>query len=109
MHIDRDAGEPPDPVSLLGPEPSSHGQLIGLGVQFAAAIVLCVFVGQWVDRRFGAGPWGVLVGAGVGFAAGFYALLRAARRVNRTEESRVTAKTGRDSRDNGPPPGRGDP
>ena len=108
MHTDRGAREPPDPVSQLGPERSSHGQLIGLGAQFAAAIVLFVFVGQWVDRRFGTGPWGVLVGAAVGFATGFYALLRAADRVNKTEEDRVTDKTGSVRSDRRAPPGRGD-
>jgi F0F1-type ATP synthase assembly protein I len=56
---------------------ASPGRFVGLGVQFAAAILLGVFGGQWVDRRFGSDPWGVLLGAFAGFGAGFYGIYRA--------------------------------
>lgn len=54
------------------------GKHLILGVQFAGAIILGVYAGLWADKRFGASPWGVLVGAGLGFAGGFYSLYRVA-------------------------------
>jgi F0F1-type ATP synthase assembly protein I len=84
--MDTDRGPNPPPVRLRRSDgkpdgqPDGPGRLVGLGFQFAGAIVLCVLAGQWADRRFGTDPWGVLSGAVVGFAAGFYALVKAARR-----------------------------
>lgn len=80
MHRDGDPTPPPDPLRRYDQGPSGAGRLFGLGFQFAGAILLCVLVGQWVDRRFGTEPWGVLAGAMVGFAAGLYALVRAGER-----------------------------
>lgn len=71
---------PPKPSPL--PEDrgkTSGGALAGLGVQFAAAIVGCVLLGNWIDGRYGTRPWGVLIGAAVGFASGFYSIFRAAK------------------------------
>jgi ATP synthase protein I len=55
---------------------SGAGQYIGGGIQFAAAIFLFLFVGQWLDRRLGTEPWLLLLGVFVGAAAGFYSLYR---------------------------------
>jgi F0F1-type ATP synthase assembly protein I len=46
----------------------------GVGLQFAASIVLFLYLGQWVDRRFGSEPWGLLVGVFVGAGAAFYSM-----------------------------------
>jgi ATP synthase protein I len=46
------------------------------GFEFAVAILLGVFAGQWLDRRIGTGPWLVILGVVVGAAAGFYNLYR---------------------------------
>ena len=80
----------PDP--LPGEGGKSGSALAGLGLQFGVAIVVCVLVGNWVDKRYGTGPWGVLVGAGVGFAAGFHSIFRAAK------ADEIRDKTGKDSR-----------
>ena len=48
----------------------------GLGLQFAVSIVLFLYVGQWVDRRLGSKPWGLLVGVFVGAGAAFYSMYR---------------------------------
>lgn len=53
------------------------GKVFSLGFQFAAAIILFAYAGLWADRRFDSSPWGVLVGAFIGFGAGVYALYRA--------------------------------
>ncbi|HEX8244026.1 MAG TPA: AtpZ/AtpI family protein [Longimicrobium sp.] len=42
-------------------------QYAGLGVTFAAGIVLFTLLGVWVDERLGTSPWGVLLGVFLGF------------------------------------------
>jgi F0F1-type ATP synthase assembly protein I len=37
--------------------------LAGLGLQFGLGLVIGAFAGQWVDRRFGSDPFGLLAGA----------------------------------------------
>ena len=54
------------------------GKVLGLGFQFAIVVIAFGYAGSWADRRFGTGPWGVIVGAGVGFGAGFYSVYRVA-------------------------------
>ena len=48
----------------------------GVGLQFAASILLFLYAGQWVDRRFGTKPWGMLNGVFGGAGAAFYSLYR---------------------------------
>jgi F0F1-type ATP synthase assembly protein I len=52
------------------PDVASAGQYAGLGVTFAAAIVLFTLGGNWVDKRLGTEPWGVLLGVMLGFGLG---------------------------------------
>jgi ATP synthase protein I len=63
------------------------GKVLSLGFQFAAAIMLCGYAGLWADREFGTSPWGVLVGALIGFAAGFYSLYRVATASERGDDT----------------------
>ncbi len=46
------------------------------GMQFAAGVLICLYAGEWLDRRLGTTPWLVIVGAFLGAAAGFLALYR---------------------------------
>jgi len=66
----------------------------GVGFDFAAAVVCFVLVGWWIDRHYGCGPWGVLVGAGLGLVGGTYNLIR--QGLAATKEA---AKYDHDSRD----------
>lgn len=57
----------------------AHGEaarVMGVGLQFAAAIVLFLLLGQWLDERFGTEPWLLITGVMVGAAGGFYSLYR---------------------------------
>jgi F0F1-type ATP synthase assembly protein I len=54
----------------------SGGDFAGLGIQFAAAIVLFVFIGQWLDRRFGDTGMFTIAGVFVGAAGAFYNMYR---------------------------------
>ena len=50
--------------------PSSGGlsgaDFAGVGLQFAAAIVIFLFAGQWVDRKLGTSGWFTLAGVFIG-------------------------------------------
>lgn len=49
---------------------------MGVGLQFAGAIVLFLFLGRWLDSRLGTEPWLLLAGVLVGSVAGFISLYR---------------------------------
>jgi F0F1-type ATP synthase assembly protein I len=53
--------------------------MVGIGIQFAVTLLICIFAGQWLDRRLGTGPWLLLVGMMVGAAVGFWSLMRASK------------------------------
>jgi ATP synthase protein I len=55
---------------------SQAGEVMGVGLQFAASILLFLFLGRWLDGRLGTEPWLLLLGVLVGATAGFYALYR---------------------------------
>jgi F0F1-type ATP synthase assembly protein I len=57
-----------------GPNP-----MAGIGIQFAVTLLVCVFAGQWLDRRLGTGPWLILVGMIIGGGVGFWTLVRAGK------------------------------
>lgn len=58
------------------PDPMRYASL---GMEFIAAFGLMLFLGYLVDRHYGTLPAFTLVGAGVGFAAGMYRLIRRAK------------------------------
>jgi ATP synthase protein I len=64
-------------------------QYAGVGLQFAGAIVLFLFLGRWADERLGTEPWLLLIGVFVGAGAGFYALYRQLVIAPREEQERA--------------------
>lgn len=52
------------------------GQVLGVGLQFAASILLFLFLGRWLDGQLGTDPWLLLMGVVIGSTAGFYSLYR---------------------------------
>ena len=72
--------------------PGEHSPwaLAGLGVQFFVSIMLCVYAGTWLDRRFDTSPLFVLGGLFVGGGGTFYASYR---RLMKPAGSRVTDDT----------------
>lgn len=65
---DRDpsSGRPVPPGEI------SPWAVAGLGVEFAVALVLFGYAGQWVDQRLGISPVGVLAGVLLGAGGTFY-------------------------------------
>lgn len=61
-----------------GPNP-----MVGLGLQFVVTVLVCLFLGQWLDRKLGTSPWLLLTGMLLGAGIGLWTMLR----VMRQEES----------------------
>jgi F0F1-type ATP synthase assembly protein I len=51
-------------------------RLMGLGLQFVIAILLCLYGGMWLDTKLKTAPWLMLIGALIGASAGFYSMFR---------------------------------
>lgn len=49
---------------------------VGLGVELIIPVLVGVFGGAWLDRRFGTTPWLVVAGSLLGIAAGFLNFFR---------------------------------
>jgi F0F1-type ATP synthase assembly protein I len=54
----------------------SVGEYAGLGIQFAASIVVFLYLGQWLDRKLGTAPWLLLAGVFIGAGGSFYSMYR---------------------------------
>ncbi len=52
------------------------GRYAGLGLQFAASILLFLYLGQWLDKRLGTEPLFLYVGVFTGAGAAFYSMYR---------------------------------
>lgn len=65
----------------------SAGDFAGVGVQFAVAILLFLFLGKWADARLGTAPVFLILGTFVGAASGFYSMYRKVTAATRREQS----------------------
>jgi len=82
-------GEPPRDSKPTGEV--SPWALAGLGMQFFVAILVFVYAGNWLDRRFGTSPLfllgGVLVGGGGVFYSGYRRITAPGAPNTRNDES----------------------
>jgi hypothetical protein len=76
----------PPPPPRLADLLREAGPLLGLGMQFALMIVICLAIGLWVDNRYLIAPWGTLVGGIVGIVGGFYHFLKTVTRHTRNNK-----------------------
>lgn len=72
---------PGDFGSSLGQAYRKAGPYLSLGIEFIAAILLCLFAGRWLDGKLGTAPFLMLFGAFFGMAVGFYNLYRTSIRL----------------------------
>jgi F0F1-type ATP synthase assembly protein I len=59
------------------------GPFLTLGLQLAIAVVVFLFLGRWLDQKFGTTPWLTLAGAAIGIAGGLIKFLRTALRLGK--------------------------
>lgn len=57
-----------------------------VGIEMGLSVGLGYLAGDWIDSRFGCGPWGMIGFVLLGSAAGFLGLARALRRMKRLED-----------------------
>ena len=55
---------------------SSAALFAGVGLQFALSILVFVYLGNWVDRRFGTALWILLAALFFGAGGSFYSMYR---------------------------------
>ena len=78
---------------------SSGADFAGLGIQFAGAIILFLFVGQWVDKKLGTDGLFTIIGVFVGGGGAFYNMYRKITAAQRRDDEERSANRGRDPRD----------
>ena len=83
---------------------SNVGQYAGLGLQFAASILLFLYVGQWLDRRFGTAPVFLLLGVFLGAGGSFYSMYRKLMAAQEREERDRAERKARESQGRDAPP-----
>jgi F0F1-type ATP synthase assembly protein I len=66
-----------------GKDDPNWGKYAAVGLQMAVGVALGVIVGNWLDKKYGWEPWGLLVGTMLGLAGGMYLLIKDAMRMNK--------------------------
>ncbi len=73
----------------------SGGQMAGVGLQFAVAVVVFLFFGQWLDRKFGTDPVLTIICVFAGAGAAFYSMYRKLMAANAAEDAARNARKGK--------------
>jgi len=61
-------------------------ELSSIGMTLVLATVIGLVAGYYLDRWLGTSPWLIMVGLGLGIAAGFVNLFRSVKRAEREED-----------------------
>lgn len=77
----------------------SGGDFAGLGIQFAAAIIVFLYAGQWLDNRLGTNALFTIAGVFIGAAAAFYNMYRKISAAQKQDDEERAANRGSDPRD----------
>lgn len=73
----------------------SGGQMAGVGLQFAVAVVVFLFLGQWLDRKFGTDPVLTIICVFAGAGAAFYSMYRKLMAANAADDAARNARKGK--------------
>ena len=89
-----------DPLEQLRGTRSSDGgagKYAGFGVQFAIAVLLFLYAGNWVDQKLGTSPLFLVLGVFVGAGASFYSIYQRLM-TDQREAAQRSAKRKREGR-----------
>ena len=75
------------PQSERRPNELSVTSYAGIGLQFAIGIFLFLYVGKWIDARFGTTPAGVIGGVFIGAIVSFYFVYRQLTAAQRKDDA----------------------
>ena len=73
---------------------SSGAEFAGLGIQFAAAILIFLFAGQWLDGKVGTNGLFTILGVFVGGGGAFYNMYRKITAAQRRDDEERAARRG---------------
>lgn len=73
---------------------SQYAQYIALGTHIAASMIIPVVIGIYVDNRWNTAPWGVVIGALLGFGALISIVLKLAMKTGETEYKKRNNRSG---------------
>lgn len=65
----------------------SGGDFAGIGVQFAVVMLGGLFLGQWLDRKFGTGSILTIIFLFLGAGAAFYSMYRKLMAANAADDA----------------------
>jgi ATP synthase protein I len=68
------------------------GAYASFGLQFVVALLVFLWLGQWLDRRLGTAPVFLLVGVFAGAGGSFYAMYRKLMAAQEREEQATKAR-----------------
>lgn len=68
------------------------GPYLTLGLQLAITVVVCFFLGRWLDGIFGTAPWLMIAGLALGVAGGFISFFRTAIALGKKEDRDAAEK-----------------
>ena len=75
----------------------SGADFAGVGLQFALAIIVFLFAGQWLDKRLGTNGLFTIAGVFVGAGASFYSIYRKIAAAQKQDDAeRAAARRGED-------------
>jgi ATP synthase protein I len=75
-------------------ERSAAARFAGVGFQFAVTILLCLWLGSWLDRKFGTAPIFLYGAVFLGAAAAFYSMYRQLMANLERDEAATRARKG---------------
>jgi F0F1-type ATP synthase assembly protein I len=75
-------------------ERSAAARFAGVGLQFAITILACLWLGTWLDRKFGTAPLFLYGGVFLGAAAAFYSMYRQLMANLERDEAATRARKG---------------
>jgi F0F1-type ATP synthase assembly protein I len=84
---------------------ASGAEYAGLGLQFAASILVFLYAGQWLDTRLGTAPWLMILGVFTGAGASFYSMYRKLMAIQEREDAARKAAKEEAARRGSPPGG----
>lgn len=68
--------ETPNNKDSLGKTYKEVGPYLGLGVQLAATIIVMLYLGSWLDKKYDSAPTYTLICAILGISIGLYQLIK---------------------------------
>ena len=71
------------------------GPFLTLGLELALTVVICFFIGRWLDERLGTTPWLLIAGLALGTAGGFIHFFRTAMAIGKREDEQSKERRGR--------------